>query len=207
MNQALQSRACTVGSSIFLSTEAYAPEHPEGRQLLSHELVHVVQQNAAPALAPQHGAVGPSIAPVSVSQFAGGPAIHTGRKGDFTDTTKTDYIIYEVVTTKSVNHPVIGWISKGAVVYRGQVESTRGIDKRFDEHCKKKAHWNSGYKIQAIDKGKWTIFEACCYEQWYIDKQGIENLPDNKNNALLKTKFHMYKGYHKDFPTKLEPRD
>ena len=54
-NRALQARAFTTGRDIFFRRGDYNPGSPRGRQLLAHELTHVVQQgggtgNAAPAL-------------------------------------------------------------------------------------------------------------------------------------------------------------
>jgi hypothetical protein len=41
----IQARAFTVGSNIAFGAGRYAPESPPGRQLLAHELTHVLQQN------------------------------------------------------------------------------------------------------------------------------------------------------------------
>ncbi len=40
-------KAFTVGSEVFFSKGSYRPDSPEGRKLLAHELVHVVQQGGA----------------------------------------------------------------------------------------------------------------------------------------------------------------
>jgi len=42
----IQAKAFTVGPNIAFGTGRYAPHSPEGRQLLAHELTHVVQQTA-----------------------------------------------------------------------------------------------------------------------------------------------------------------
>ncbi len=42
----IQARAFTVGSNIAFGAGRYAPESPPGRQLLAHELTHVLQQNS-----------------------------------------------------------------------------------------------------------------------------------------------------------------
>lgn len=44
LNQALDARAFTTGSDVFFRQGQYAPGSPEGRELLAHELTHVVQQ-------------------------------------------------------------------------------------------------------------------------------------------------------------------
>ncbi|WP_228035559.1 eCIS core domain-containing protein, partial [Oculatella sp. LEGE 06141] len=45
---ALQARAYTLGSHIVFAAGQYAPQTSAGQRLLSHELVHVVQQSHAP---------------------------------------------------------------------------------------------------------------------------------------------------------------
>jgi hypothetical protein len=45
MNQKLGARAFTVGSDIYFNKREYNPESTDGKQLLAHELTHVVQQN------------------------------------------------------------------------------------------------------------------------------------------------------------------
>ncbi|MGH7230239.1 MAG: DUF4157 domain-containing protein, partial [Nitrospiraceae bacterium] len=49
---ALAARAFTLGSDVVFASGEYAPHSPAGRYLLAHELTHVVQQGAAPRLAP-----------------------------------------------------------------------------------------------------------------------------------------------------------
>ncbi len=44
----VQARAYTVGQAIVFNTGEYAPSSEAGRQLLAHELAHVVQQGGAP---------------------------------------------------------------------------------------------------------------------------------------------------------------
>jgi hypothetical protein len=46
--QSVSARAFTVGSDIFFGPGEYRPATPAGRELLTHELVHVVQQRGAP---------------------------------------------------------------------------------------------------------------------------------------------------------------
>jgi hypothetical protein len=47
LNRALNARAFTSGSDIFFRDGEYAPGSAEGRELLAHELTHVVQQGGA----------------------------------------------------------------------------------------------------------------------------------------------------------------
>lgn len=46
--QSVQARAFTTGSDIFFATGEYRPGGTSGRELLAHELAHVVQQRDAP---------------------------------------------------------------------------------------------------------------------------------------------------------------
>jgi hypothetical protein len=50
---AVQARAYTLGSNIVFGSGRFAPETAEGRRLLAHELVHVVQQRATSVRATQ----------------------------------------------------------------------------------------------------------------------------------------------------------
>lgn len=45
LNQSLQARAFTTGQHIFFRRGEYSPGSAQGRQILAHELTHVVQQN------------------------------------------------------------------------------------------------------------------------------------------------------------------
>ncbi|MEH1828104.1 MAG: DUF4157 domain-containing protein [Nostoc sp.] len=45
LNQSIQARAFTTGQDIFFRQGEYAPESYGGKELLAHELTHVVQQN------------------------------------------------------------------------------------------------------------------------------------------------------------------
>jgi hypothetical protein len=46
--QSVQARAFTTGADIFFARGEYAPSGAAGRELLAHELTHVVQQRGAP---------------------------------------------------------------------------------------------------------------------------------------------------------------
>jgi hypothetical protein len=47
LSRPLQARAFTTGQDIFFSRGAYQPGTSTGRELIAHELTHVVQQNGA----------------------------------------------------------------------------------------------------------------------------------------------------------------
>lgn len=57
LNQTLQARAFTTGSDIFFREGEYNPESATGRELLAHELTHVVQQGGSAAPGVQQKAV------------------------------------------------------------------------------------------------------------------------------------------------------
>ena len=44
LNRAVAARAFTTGSDVFFAEGQYAPESRDGRELIAHELTHVVQQ-------------------------------------------------------------------------------------------------------------------------------------------------------------------
>lgn len=44
LNRSVSARAFTTGSDVFFAGGQYAPASPAGRELLAHELTHVVQQ-------------------------------------------------------------------------------------------------------------------------------------------------------------------
>jgi Domain of unknown function (DUF4157) len=54
--RAVQARAYTVGPDIVFGQGQYAPATQNGQRLLAHELTHVVQQSASPAVSPIGGA-------------------------------------------------------------------------------------------------------------------------------------------------------
>jgi hypothetical protein len=49
MNRALNAKAFTIGDSIYFNRGMYNPGSVQGKQLLAHELTHVVQQSAMPS--------------------------------------------------------------------------------------------------------------------------------------------------------------
>lgn len=52
LSRAVSARAFTVGRDIFFAPGEYSPSSSSGRELLAHELTHVVQQRGAPATGP-----------------------------------------------------------------------------------------------------------------------------------------------------------
>ena len=47
MNESLNAQAFTVGSDIYFNEGKYRPHSTEGKQLLAHELTHVMQQTGS----------------------------------------------------------------------------------------------------------------------------------------------------------------
>jgi hypothetical protein len=52
LSRAVSARAFTVGNDIFFGAGEYRPDSAGGRELLAHELAHVVQQRGAPGSGP-----------------------------------------------------------------------------------------------------------------------------------------------------------
>jgi len=52
LSRAVSARAFTVGNDIFFGAGQYQPDSAGGRELLAHELAHVVQQRGAPNTGP-----------------------------------------------------------------------------------------------------------------------------------------------------------
>jgi Domain of unknown function (DUF4157) len=52
LSRAVSARAFTVGNDIFFGAGEYRPSSAGGRELLAHELAHVVQQRGAPSAGP-----------------------------------------------------------------------------------------------------------------------------------------------------------
>jgi hypothetical protein len=46
--RSVEARAFTTGSDIFFASGEFRPGSPSGRELIAHELTHVVQQRGAP---------------------------------------------------------------------------------------------------------------------------------------------------------------
>jgi len=52
LSRAVSARAFTVGNDIFFGAGEYRPDSAGGRELVAHELAHVVQQRGAPNTGP-----------------------------------------------------------------------------------------------------------------------------------------------------------
>jgi hypothetical protein len=57
LNRLLAARAFTIGSDIFFGQGAYDPDSPRGRELIAHELIHVVQQGGGRVMGPEGGMI------------------------------------------------------------------------------------------------------------------------------------------------------
>jgi hypothetical protein len=63
ISRQLEAEAFTTGRDVFFKQGAYQPESETGKELLAHELTHVVQQSREPALQRQEAAVPAAEAP------------------------------------------------------------------------------------------------------------------------------------------------
>jgi Domain of unknown function (DUF4157) len=90
---AVQARAFTIGRDVVFGPGRYAPETGQGRQLLAHELTHVVQQSAAQQGAGGEGAHGRAPMPLSGRPSHAGAMIQRDTAGggstEFEDTVST----------------------------------------------------------------------------------------------------------------------
>ncbi|MDI7274901.1 MAG: DUF4157 domain-containing protein [Anaerolineae bacterium] len=59
LSRSLQARAFTTGRDVFFRSGAYEPQSSSGRQLIAHELAHVVQQSAGAVSSGERMAVNP----------------------------------------------------------------------------------------------------------------------------------------------------
>ena len=50
--RSVSANAFTTGSDVYFGHEQYKPDSPEGKELIAHELAHVVQQRGAPTTGP-----------------------------------------------------------------------------------------------------------------------------------------------------------
>ncbi len=80
-----QARAYTVGSDIVFGAEQYAPDTSAGRQLLAHELTHVVQQaggSTAAATVQREPAEAPEAVPEAVPAIPGAGGVSAAQLTD-----------------------------------------------------------------------------------------------------------------------------
>jgi hypothetical protein len=77
--KAINAKAYTVGSDIAFATGQYAPDAASGRQLLAHELAHVVQQGrGGPEPSLSSSALEAAAAQAATAAMQGQGAIHVG---------------------------------------------------------------------------------------------------------------------------------
>lgn len=62
LNESLKARAFTTGQDVFFGRGQYNPHNTEGRELIAHELAHVVQQSGR---GPHHPGTGVTLNPIS----------------------------------------------------------------------------------------------------------------------------------------------
>ena len=46
--RSVSARAFTTGTDVYFADGEFKPDSPEGKELIAHELAHVVQQRGAP---------------------------------------------------------------------------------------------------------------------------------------------------------------
>ena len=75
LSRDLNAKAFTTGSDIYFNNNEYAPHSASGRQLLAHELTHVVQQGASGHAVQRNATGGASMGAVERSTGASGHAV------------------------------------------------------------------------------------------------------------------------------------
>lgn len=94
--EALKARAYTIGNDIVFGAGQYTPENITGKQLLAHELTHVVQQSTTPAQASNRVSELPAItntreATISRATLTEGGVSAEINYGDLINIPSTDY--------------------------------------------------------------------------------------------------------------------
>jgi hypothetical protein len=79
--EALDANAFTIGRSISFGPDKYQPGSASGRQLLAHELTHVIQQSGGGSGGEHSLATAETEADAASSQIASGPAEHVAVRG------------------------------------------------------------------------------------------------------------------------------
>lgn len=101
LSNELGAQAFTHGNDVYFNSGKYDTESSAGKRLLAHELTHVVQQGAAPAVSERHSATAPVHAAPGVQRDTSTPLpegvvpdekskVATFRVGDFTVIIKPD---------------------------------------------------------------------------------------------------------------------
>ena len=126
LSSSIQARAFTLGQDIFFQQGEYAPESLQGRELLAHELTHVVQQGGAAVPRAQGGGAGRD-AGERVSRFDDRRPAHDSRDFPVSVTRGGDAVSRAVIRRqlgygasarfrlKHPMHPVVaGWATNRA---------------------------------------------------------------------------------------------
>jgi hypothetical protein len=131
---ALGAEAFTYGSHIAFAPGRYAPGTASGRGLLAHELVHVAQQGAAPALAPGAVGVAPVVGPVPIQRQASDAA--AGGDGSILGTLASGFSAVGSMVSAGVGaatetiasgaRSVVSGVERGAEAVAGAVRTGAG---------------------------------------------------------------------------------
>ncbi|HEV2097338.1 MAG TPA: DUF4157 domain-containing protein, partial [Stellaceae bacterium] len=119
----VNARAYTVGSDLVFAAGQYAPHTRQGKQLLAHELTHVVQQSGGSAQGVTSSGASVARQPISPS----GIALHRDEKGPIRrDRAGAQWPFGPITKHKSATHDFstyIGWVR--------EVERAYGPDKQM----------------------------------------------------------------------------
>ena len=107
------------------------------------------------------------------------------------ETTRTKTIIYKVVDKDT-----------GETIYVGQVNASKGLDARYEEHLEhpKRSNWKGTTEIRKIKQGDWTPFKAHAHEMKEIMNEGGMDALENVVCPIKPNKFEAYKSRHSRYP-------
>jgi hypothetical protein len=146
----LNARAFTMGWDVVFGGGQYLPHAQQGRRLLAHELVHVVQQGAAPAAgAPavqrqQPGAPAPSVAATLVSSLGGG-------------TVQLRYSTQDPGNAEVLLFNSLSSVFTGTTTITGPAFAKQGTWIRYDVHMPALAHLQQG-TAAVLQPAQWTFW-------------------------------------------------
>lgn len=139
LNRQLGARAFTTGSDIFFRQGEYAPDTAAGKELLAHELTHVVQQGAASA--GDDGAVHRSAEPATVQrkEYAIGKTGESLEIGFFTSKKERDELLTEAETIITELKTTYGVTVSSSTTVEGIKEQYTNVTQKVRDSLRTKA--------------------------------------------------------------------
>ena len=127
LNQAIQAKAFTTGQDVFFRQGAFEPATSEGKELIAHELTHVVQQTGAAMRAPEPAA------PVSIARTsAGAGTIQADTQSSTTDVptpTAQDVVPTDEPHTPTLEEELVAEGVADTTTFAGPAQKPNGLAK------------------------------------------------------------------------------